>query len=161
VLHQCRTLLLLHRWCPPPDLNCAIALIIIIFFFAPPRSSSFLRHRTHHRFCTAALIIFFAPPRMRTHTHQLDSEWFGRILLSAPPCSSSSLCRRTHHLLRAFMVIIFFAPSQSSSSSHHQAVKLPCAGMRSSFIAPLCALPLCIYCQFLDPLYLTPCVLWC
>jgi len=32
--------------------------------------------------------------------------------------------------------------------------------MRSSFIALLCALPLCIYRQFSDPLYFMPCVLW-
>jgi hypothetical protein len=62
------------------------------------------------------------------------------IIFVAPPCSSSSSRRHDHHILRAM---------QSSSSSLHQVLKLHCAVMLSSFIAPLCALTLFVYRRFL------------
>jgi hypothetical protein len=72
------------------------------------------------------------------------------IIFFAPPRSSSSLRRRAHHLLRhAIAIIVFFVPLQSSSFSLHQVLKLPCAVMRSSFIAPLCTLTLFVYRRFL------------
>ena len=81
---------------------------------------------------------------------ELDVRIVALIIFVAPPC----------FLRRAVAIIIFFMPSQSSSSSLHQALKLPCAVMRSSFIVPLCALTLFCLSSFSNPLYLTPCVLW-
>jgi hypothetical protein len=85
VLHQCRTFLLLHGWCPPPDLNCALALIIILI--APSRSSSSSRRLAHHFLCAVPLNFIFA-------------------LLP-----SSSLLRRCAHLIIA---TFDFLPSCSS-----------------------------------------------
>ena len=132
MLHQCRTLLLLHCQCPPPALNRAIALIIIIFF-VPLRSSSYLHRHAHHHLCAATLIIFFAPSR-----------------------SSYSLCHHDHLHLHAvmgssIMIIFIFMPPSTQASLQHHALKLHC---------PLSALMLCVYPRFSDPLYLTPCVLW-
>ena len=136
VLHQCRTLPLLHHRCPPPDLNCAVALIIIsIFFFASLRSSSFLRRRliivlhrcANHLLRAVALIIiiifFFAP--LRSSSSSLHRP--GCVLIRINLTLSSlgvfrSLHRCARHLLCAAVLIIFIvAPVARSSSFAHRA----------------------------------------
>jgi hypothetical protein len=87
MLHQCRTLLLLHRRCPPPDLNCAFVLIIIII--------SSLRRHAHHCVCAAALIIVFAPPRsssfLRRFAHHLHCCARRAIILIRPSRESARI----------------------------------------------------------------------